>query len=253
MSLGRQSVNEIHRAIAITSQEEIHPALRLAHGLDEWPGDGDPQRKHKLLEDICRLRVPRFYRNALQRWQRYTKDKTRFSTFELALENRLYLGVTRDNPVETGVTVSYSYGMPILPGSSIKGLTRASAEYVSATSGTLSPAALRWMFGEGGDAGEGGGLIFHDAWWCGNLENPFVADIVTPHHKQYYRGGEGPASDTESPIPAGQIAVQGSFYFVIEGDPGWTPVAAHLLKSGLQQWGIGGKKSSGYGLFLSEK
>ncbi|WP_077272726.1 type III-B CRISPR module RAMP protein Cmr6 [Acidithiobacillus caldus] len=170
--------------------------------------------------------------------------------FTLALQQRLYIGLTRDNPVETGVTVAHSYGMPIIPGSAVKGLARASAEYIEQQSGNISRAAITWLFGEGGDTGEGGGVYYHDAWWCdGNQQPPFVAEIVTPHHSEYYQEGKGPDSDMDSPTPAPQIAVQGSFYFVIEGAPEWTAVAAALLQAGLTQWGVGGKKSSGYGIF----
>jgi len=251
MTMGRQGINRVHRALMVEKPGEVHPALRLAHGLDEWPSSTDPKKKQDLIQAIVDLRVPDFYRQALSRWKAYTGDRSRFYSFEMRLVHRLYVGLSRDNPVETGVTIAHTYGMPILPGSSLKGLARASAEYVAHGSGGLSPEALRWMFGEGGDQGEVGGLIFHDAWWCGPPDRPpFVLEVVTPHHTEYYRGsGDVAASDTDSPVPNTQIAVQGSFLFTVEGDPGWTTVAAHLLTMGLQQWGIGGKKSSGYGLF----
>lgn len=247
MTLGRARINEIHRALP-TRRAEIHPGLRLAHGLDRWPDGDNADIKKNLINDIAALQKPPFYAHALRRWKKITGDPQRFFSFELPLQNRLYIGLSRDNPVETGVTVSHSYGMPIIPGSSVKGLARASAEYVAKETGTIRSEVIHWLFGEGGDTGQGGGIFYHDAWWCG-AGSPFVAEIVTPHHPDYYQGGNRPASDTDSPIPAPQLAVTGSFYFVLEGDPQWTPVAGRLLQAGLQQWGIGGKKSSGYGYF----
>ncbi len=246
--LGRSRINAIHSALP--SRGEIHPGLRIAHGLDRWPEGDSSDAKHKLIAKIAELEVPAFYKKALERWQQVTADKARFHAFSGDISQRLYIGVTRDSPLETGVTVSHSYGMPIIPGSSLKGLARATATYLERNgSFQIRPEVMRWLFGEGGDTGESGGLYFHDAWWTGSGE-PFVAEIVTPHHTGYYgKEGKEPASDTDSPIPVPQIAVQGGFYFVIEGDAAWTPVAAALLQNGLQQWGIGGKKSSGYGRF----
>jgi CRISPR-associated protein Cmr6 len=69
------------------------------------------------------------------------------------------------------------------------------------------------------------------------------------HHPEYYKEGKQAATDFDSPIPAPQIAVQGSFYFVIEGDPAWSKLAKRLLEKGLSERGIGAKRSSGYGFF----
>lgn len=249
MEIGRERINRIHKALP--SRGEIHPGLRIAHGLDRWPDGNDNAVKHELIAKIAELEAPAFYQKALERWQRMTADPARFYAFQGSLRHRLYIGVTRDNSLETGVTVSHSYGMPMIPGSSLKGLARAAAAYLEKNGNfQIRSEVIRWLFGEGGDLGESGGLCFHDAWWIGHGE-PFVSEIVTPHHQDYYRDGRKPASDTDSPIPAPQIAVQGGFYFVIEGDPDWVPVAAALLQNGLQQWGIGGKKSSGYGYFGS--
>ena len=175
--------------------------------------------------------------------------------FEAALSGRLYIGVTRDNALETGVTTSHSYGMPVIPGSAVKGLCRAAARKIG-----IDEKAEIWMFGNqpGNDADaeseadtEIGGLIFHDAWWAGDAnDKPFIAEIVTPHHTEYY-GSEGTteATDFDTPVPANQIAVTGKFYFVIEGDAAWAGEAAKLLQAALAQIGIGGKRSSGYGFF----
>lgn len=247
MDIGRKRINDIHRSLP--GRGEIHPGLRIAHGLDRWPEGDDNSVKHQLIAKIAEIESPIFYKKALERWQHITSDKERFFTFRADLMNRLYIGATRDNPLEAGVTVSHSYGMPIIPGSSLKGLASAAANYLEQNHRfEIRPEIMHWLFGEGGDIGESGALYFHDAWWSGTGE-PFVSEIVTPHHREYYQGAGKPASDTDSPVPVPQIAVQGSFYFVIEGDMSWTPVAAALLQSGLQQWGVGGKKSSGYGRF----
>ncbi len=231
-----------------------HCGLLLAKGLASFPeGDKAGEIKAGHIRAIADLAVPDFYPLAFARWQKSTADAQRFAAFRLALAGRLYIGVVRDNALETGVTVSHTYGMPLIPGSAVKGLCRASAgRWLD------SREARRWLFGndpgEEEETAEAGGLIFHDAWWVPERgQKPFVAEIVTVHHPDYY-GSEGgaPATDFDSPIPAPQIAVRGSFHFVIEGQPLWTRLARRLLEEGLRQYGIGGKRSSGYGRFAAE-
>ena len=173
-----------------------------------------------------------------------------FSSTTAPLTGRLYIGVTRTNALETGVTTSHAYGMPMIPGSAVKGLCRSVVKRKG-----LDSAVERFMFGTGAEENTGtdeaGGLVFHDAWWDGaNIDKPFVAEVVTPHHQEYYGSeGEVPATDFDSPIPANQIAVQGKFYFAIQGDKAWADFALKILRLGLTEVGIGGKRSSGYGFF----
>lgn len=228
-----------------------HPGLLLARGLTAWPanGEGGGQAKKALIDRVAKLRPDGLYLAALARWQRLTADAQRFTAFQATLSGRLYIGVTRDNALETGVTTSQTYGMPLIPGSAVKGVCRAAARRLN-----LGAEAVRWMFGaETAEAAEAGGLVFHDAWWVGGRnDHPFVLEVVTPHHVEYYGSqGETPATDFDSPIPAYQIAVRGAFHFAIEGDPAWTRVAARLLQIALAETGIGGKRSSGYGLFTA--
>ncbi|MDP2361400.1 MAG: type III-B CRISPR module RAMP protein Cmr6 [bacterium] len=246
--LGRTAINQLHRWVETHPNRGLHPGLLLAHGMESWPVKGDSQIKAKLVERITNLTPVDLYEPALARWRRATSDKERFASFEAKLGGRLYIGVTRDHPLESGVTTSHSYGVPVIPGSAVKGLTRSAACELQ-DQNLLKPDAIVWMFGEGGDDGEAGGLVFHDAWWVGK-DNPFVAEVVTPHHTDYYSShGKSPATDMDSPIPAPQIAVRGSFYFVVEGDPAWSRAAAHILRSALDLRGIGAKRNSGYGFF----
>lgn len=227
-----------------------HPGLLLARGMLDWPGDGEGGGRLKLalIEDLAKQTASPFYVKALDRWRRITANNPRrFACFEATLAGRLYIGVTRENALEAGITTHHSYGMPMIPGSAVKGLTRATATRLE-----LGPDALRWMFGpDSEDDAEAGGLIFHDAWWVGkNGDRPFVREVVTPHHQDYYGSlGERPATDFDSPVPAYQIAVTGAFHFAIEGPPEWTELARTLLQTGLRETGIGGKRTSGYGFF----
>lgn len=231
---------------------EPHCGLLLAKGLASFPeGEKAGETKAAHIKAVAELAVPEFYRLAFERWKTSTADRQRFDAFSAALAGRLYIGVVRDNALETGITVSHTYGMPMIPGSAVKGLCRASAgEWLA------NVEARRWLFGndpnEEDEAAEVGGVTFHDAWWVpAPRQKPFVTEVVTVHHSDYYTSeGKQAATDFDSPVPAPQIAVRGSFYFVIEGAPLWTQLARRLLEEGLRQRGIGGKRSSGYGRFV---
>jgi CRISPR-associated protein Cmr6 len=227
-----------------------HPGLLLSRGMINWPADGEQggQAKTKLIDDVTQLKPGTLYTEALKRWRKVSTEEGRFASFQIDLVGRLYIGVTRENALETGVTTAHTYGMPMIPGSAVKGLCRATAKRMK-----LGEQARLYMFGNETESAEAeaGGLTFHDAWWVGKVnEKPFVREIVTPHHQEYYGSqGEKPATDFDSPIPANQITVTGAFYFVIEGDAAWTGVAKRLLQMALGDTGIGGKRSSGYGFF----
>lgn len=256
MTLSRSAIRPLlDNAFSALRRAEPHCGLLLAKGLASFPeGDKAGETKAGHIRAIADLPVSDFYQLAFARWERATADAQRFAAFRLALAGRLYIGVVRDNALETGVTVSHTYGMPLLPGSAVKGLCRASAgRWLD------NVEACRWLFGNDPGEEEGtaevGGLIFHDAWWVPEPgQKPFVREIITVHHPDYY-GSEGRdrATDFDSPVPSPQIAVRGSFHFVIEGQPLWTRLARRLLEEGLRQHGVGSKRSSGYGRFTGNE
>lgn len=234
--------------------------LLLRRGLtvyEQGKTDGDSGKgggpKQQLIQEIAKIRPSKIYKAAYRRWETATAgNSARFSQFQASLIGRLYIGLSRETALETGITVHHAYGMPMIPGSALKGLARSVARSRLAQ----RPDAITWIFGNEhnvatSDARETGAVIFHDAWWVpeGNAK-PFVEEIVTPHHHEYYGSqGNQDATDFDSPVPAPQIAAQGSFLFVLEGDPAWREIARTLLLHGLSEYGIGGKTTSGYGLF----
>ncbi|MDP2834553.1 MAG: type III-B CRISPR module RAMP protein Cmr6 [Pseudomonadota bacterium] len=226
-----------------------HPGLLLARGMADYPeGAGAGEAKAAFIRALSQLEASPFYEAAFERWERITRNDTRFATLEAPLQGRLTIGVVRDNPLETGLTTAHAYGMPLIPGSAVKGLCRAAAGEWE-----MPEATREWIFGREPeyaiDPGEAGGLVFHDAWWIPE-GRPYAPEIVTPHHPGYYGSeGETAATDFDSPIPAPQIAARGGFYFAIEGAPEWAAVAVKLLKAALNERGIGGKRSAGYGYF----
>ena len=224
-----------------------HPGLLLTHGLTRG-GEGTEGEKQEHIRKIAELKPSGLYEQSFSRWQNATNGKG-FATMTATLAGRLYIGVARDNALQTGITTSHTYGMPMIPGSACKGLARAVARKWQMDKN--AHAEFVWTFGTDDDVNpEAGGLIFHDAWWVPKGK-PFVLETITVHHQEYYsHEGKTEATDFDSPIPAPQIATRGEFYFVVEGPEAWVRVGLNLLGNGLREMGIGAKNSSGYGFFL---
>lgn len=213
-----------------------------------------------------------------------TKINPQFASVNAQINGRLYTGLALGGTLETGVTTQHGYGMPMLAGSSVKGAVRAYAETLFSQKDATGKIILKKddkgversivdpqmqpildvLFGtdETATKQNAGYLIWHDAWWVPALTKegkysanddakPFASEIVTVHHQKYYSDTTGTveALDMESPIPNQQLAVQGSFYFVIEGEEQWVKTAKQLLENMLQQFGMGAKAASGYGYF----
>ena len=87
---------------------------------------------------------------------------------------------------------------------------------------------------------------------------PLAQDVITVHQKAYYdAAGRGRSpNDYDSPVPISFLTVKPgtSFLLAVSGPPeraDLTELALHLLHAALEDWGIGGKTSSGYGRMTS--
>jgi CRISPR-associated protein Cmr6 len=261
-----ESVSLVRKALgqALKEASSAHPGLLIQRG---WAAavktsaenDGE-SGKTEHIRRICAIPVDRLYVHAYERWCKATEDDQRFVNIEMTIEGRLLVGLAGGGALETGCAVSQTWGMPYLPGSSVKGVVRAFAEQAL---GKTSP-AVREIFGtepmEDDKLGLSGFVAFHDAWWvpgsapAPEKNKPFAEEIVTPHHSGYY-GSEGatPATDLDSPVPNAMIGVQGDFRFTLEGPPEWLRIAETLVKSALSDQGIGAKTRAGYGYFRIPK
>ena len=247
ISLMRESLKEL----ISDSLKDAHAGLIMQRGLPEWNQD-DKQAKSRLIEKIAKIPAPKkdsLYMLAFTRWVQSTSDTRRFAAFAAGISGRLYTGLNSAGALETGISTHHTYGMPLIAGSSVKGIARSHAESLG-----LDKDHLTVLFGDDSDSGslKAGALVWHDAWFVPANTAPFAAEIITTHHQDYYNGKQLEADEMESPIPNQQIATQGSFYFVIESAPGaqaWAEYAQALLFQALQTQGAGSKTASGYGYF----
>lgn len=239
-----------------------HPGLLLQRGWTDFVKTDSANEgaggKTAHIRRICDIPANDFYAHAFDRWLNVTSDSQRFVSCAMKIEGRLLIGLTGGGALETGCAVSQTYGVPYLPGSSIKGAVRAWAE-----NNLAEPDAQNYIFGADADeknpSGLSGEIAFHDAWWIPDSggssthkNRPLVEDVLTPHHSEYY-GSEGntPATDLDSPVPNALIGVRGSFLFTLEGDARWLKLAIFILKKALSENGIGAKTAAGYG-YLKE-
>nr|WP_321500821.1 type III-B CRISPR module RAMP protein Cmr6 [uncultured Dethiosulfovibrio sp.] len=221
-----------------------------------WDAYFDQASTRKKIEDRNKgyLDNAAFYKLAFSRWKRSWAGKDGMvSIKKFKVKDRLVCGLGGASPTETGLTLHHTYGTPVIPGSSIKGVA---AHYCHKIWGEADE-----TFKEGGEAHsvmfgtteDQGHIIFHDALVVPQGWNVW-RDIMTPHHKDYYgdKGGSAP-TDFDSPVPVSFLSVSGSFQVVIECDDpseegqGWLKLATELVKEALDKWGVGGKTSSGYG------
>ena len=177
----------------------------------------------------------------------------------LYTESRLIAGLGYNSALQTGITLHHLYGFPFLPGSSVKGLARAAAEYTLEGNADRD-ALLRSVFGSEhknekmSDTPIKGSVTFLDAF---PLTFPELEiDILTPHYQPYYENAEGnPPGNWFDPVPVPYLTVAPGtpfrFLLISEDKQGLDNAQKWLLK-GLTMLGAGGKTSSGYGFFTAD-
>ncbi|NAW78415.1 type III-B CRISPR module RAMP protein Cmr6 [Vibrio sp. V33_P6A3T137] len=241
---------------AFSQSKSVNPSLLLQKGMPEVDANESDSKEGKSdnkktghLEEIVKLPASPEYNNTFNRWFELTSDANRFKQSAMTLENRLLIGLTGNAALETGCSLSRNYGMPYIPGSSVKGVVRAWAS--GKTLSNVAKATLDDLFGTYDSEQPNrvaGSVTFHDAWWIpAEGAKPFVLDVVTTHHQEYYNGKKAEPSDKDSPIPNHLLAVQGSFLFVLEGEPAAIELCQTLLEKALADNGIGAKTAAGYG------
>lgn len=199
----------------------------------------------KLYAAVAAAKPTDAYRQAFDRWKQ-TLIALNAATDNFVVRTRLIVGLGSESVRETGITLHHTYGMPVIPGSALKGLL---AHYVAPMSG-LTQKERDVLIGTTDDAGF---LSFFDAWYVPGppAESPFRRDVITVHHPIYYasRGEKRAPWDFDDPNPVPFITAVGRYLIAVRcrEDPAWATLALALLERALGDWGVGAKTSSGYG------
>jgi CRISPR-associated protein Cmr6 len=92
------------------------------------------------LSDLAAMAVPPDYATAFARW-RASFAAPGDRVFELVLASRLLVGHGNASATDVGLTVHHTWGVPLIPGSALKGLL---AHYVDAVYGPDDPTPPPW-------------------------------------------------------------------------------------------------------------
>ncbi len=287
------STVKLWRELRARRAADLHPGLQLDKYLPifEVPqaprADSAPKFQEVIqrpaLELVCKTSGDQVLLDSLlQRRQALFDDIHRagfaVKRFTAVTAAPLTLHLARGAALENaGICLHPLYGFVFLPGSGLKGMTRAYAETIWAAE--QADKAQVWkkigaVFGWAPHSEEGkpwkpaglrapagaasGAIVFHDAW---PLRWPRLAlDIVNNHHSAYYSAGDKdkvpPPGDWENPSPVTFLAVDAGQTFGFALTKRDRTVSHELLELATQ-WltgaltvlGAGAKTAAGYGAF----
>lgn len=154
-------------------------------------------------------------------------------------------------PTDVGFHFSRNYGLPVIPGSSIKG---AFHHYLADEEYDRTKRSRWFGVGTGDDdmGGERGSIVFLDGLPVGNVQ--YELDIINSHFPDYYGDVSGAPNDWYNPIPVRFLAVSKGatirFTLLLKDE---TRKEKEEIKKQfrlmLEYWGIGAKTAYGYGRF----
>jgi len=217
---------------------------------------GEKSALTTLYDMVSQTPAPALYRQAFERWHNlHARDDARTVVRRFDAAGRLVVGLGSDSVRETGITLMHGYGVPVIPGSALKGLARAYLRWSFERDAAFAEADYltlhHTLFGEPDTASY---LTWHDAWYIPGSapgDRPLVLDVLTPHHQHYYAGSATTRAwprDFDAPTPVHFLSARGSFLVVVSGpNQPWAERGMELLARALAEWGVGGKTSSGYG------
>jgi CRISPR-associated protein Cmr6 len=209
-------------------------------------GGGDGEARATELRRMLEVaRPPPGYRPAYERWREFTPPTSGRSVAVVKSEDLVLCGLGNPSPTENGLALHPVWGTPWLPGTSLKGITRAWMRDRGVASDALRD-WFGWAPESTDDGGAAGAVDFLDAWWVPDSVLPWKAEVVTPHHSGYYQG-KGAPSGEESPVPNTFLAARGSFRVVVEGPEAWAAEGLRHLLTALAERGVGAKTRAGYG------
>lgn len=175
-------------------------------------------------------------------------------------------GAGIEHPLENGFAFLKPYGLPYLPGASVKGVLRRATENLASggysDSHGWNPSVINELFGLEAESGNNeslrnrGALLFWDVFPEPD-GNQLRVDIMTPHYSNYYQGRSTPADcDQPNPILFLTMPPKSKFNFYVQYSPTTATTDLHgkwqnLIQAAFEhtfEWlGFGAKTAVGYG------
>lgn len=246
------------RITARQIEKQLATCQNLGLILDKYPETqvpGNSQAKSTWLREILPDKHidSNLAQSAYSRWLRMIQA-IGATLFSGTTDWRMVVGLGGETVLETDLTLHHLYGIPFIPGSALKGLTRSyvTTEVKENQSDKIDNdnETVKRIFGSQEHAGT---VIFFDAMPV-NGETKIELDIMNPHYPDYYGKGQPPTND-QNPSPITFLTVANTtFMFALaprnpKKDQGDVEQVKTWLQEALAKYGIGGKTSAGYGYF----
>ncbi len=267
---GQPDVPAVRGAISAFAEKGNKHCQNLGLFVDRLNPKIDPNN-HKVKDERLK-QITGFtpalegYGDALTRIEKAVRASGPCEVFEIKATSRLLMGTGNASVFEFGCQLNQPWGVPCIPGSSLKGLLSSwlSREYGGPWkrgAGVEKSDAQVELFGgkrenASDDAHYSGSIVFHDAWLIPSVcpDNKsmtwFEGEIVNPHYPGYY-SGTGMPTGMENPTPAKMAAIKPgtSFRVMVQGPEQYLGVVREEMLKALANEGIGGKTTLGYGRF----
>jgi len=241
--------------------------------------------KIRINEELDKFKWDKDFINAIENRKKQIttqlqKEGYNLQNFSVSLSWRLIISLGASHPQETSMTLHHIYGIPYIPGSAIKGVTRhwavlKFAEEMSKSGNIKFEIAIEKVSkalenGEKmdlkvedlefnqlieifGTQKQEGKVIFFDAYPVGEIN--LKIDVMNPHYSEYYSKGQ-PPTDWQNPVPIKFLTVEKTkFKFYLASQVNDVHIknllnkAKELLLEALKNYGIGAKTALGYGIF----
>lgn len=208
--------------------------------------------KSAHVADVCSLVPGDDYAAFHERWK-IALEAAGAKHRTARVKGRLAIGLGADGVLETSISLHRTWGVPVIPGSGLKGAAAAFARMqLDPDEWGEESDAYRSVFGTQKQAGA---VRFFDALWVpgtGHAGRPLHPDVMTVHHRDYYSGKDVPPADWDSPVPVSFVTATGSFLVALAGPDDAVATAFDILELVLEHAGVGAKTSSGYGRMTLE-
>ncbi len=257
---------------SVLLNDHIGKCKNLALILDKYPPQSvvaETKNKGPWLQDLVKgshIDIA-LTQSVYNRWHAMM-SAMKVTFFNASLDWRMVVGLGGKTVLETDITLHHLYGIPFIPGSALKGLTRSyvTEEYKKYYVPEDKPEEqrepskkidedhpeIKRIFGTQEEAGT---VIFFDAMPLDGKVT-FALDIMNPHYPDYY-GGTKPPTNDQNPVPVTFLTVANTtFTFALAprnpNDPKhkeYVEIVKGWLQEAIEKYGVGGKTSAGYGYF----
>jgi CRISPR-associated protein Cmr6 len=222
--------------------------LLESHGKKNGKNGAEGTYESEHFQSVAQIKVSEVYKEAFRVWK-HAFDPALSLIIDATTAGPLAIGLGNESPLEVGLSIHHTYGVPYLPGSALKGLLSRAADHYG-----LSAKHKEILFGSMKNAAH---LVYWDGWLEPSSTQPFQHDVITVHHPEYYssKGKDIYPTDFDDPNPVSFLSVKpGSRFCIVlssesEGALEWLNLAGEILKYALEKMGLGAKTNSGYGYF----